>query len=207
MKRIRRENLLYLVLCTILVTGGYVFFRYAYRVADELPFSQEIVLVALGTIVTVLITALLLNKQTEVELAKEENIKFLDLKTSIYMQLLDHIEAVLLAGHSESADLTRLRFLTHKLSLVARPEVLMEFESFVETFCEAVKDGRVVGGEADEIQQALASLTVKIRGDLVGSLDEESRFSKARISDQIQANTRKLSLFAGLKGRTPPSRR
>lgn len=39
-----------------------------------------------------MLTALLLNKQTEVELRKEENIKFIELKTEIYVQLMDHLE-------------------------------------------------------------------------------------------------------------------
>jgi len=52
----------------------------------------------LGTIITIMITAILLNKQTEVELKKEENIKFIELKTDIYIQLIDHLEQIFLDG-------------------------------------------------------------------------------------------------------------
>ena len=45
-----------------------------------------------------MITAILLNKQTEVELKKEENIKFIELKTDIYIQLIDHLEQIFLDG-------------------------------------------------------------------------------------------------------------
>ncbi len=83
MKKLNRENIIYMLLSILLVVGGYWFLRYAYQVADAAPFSQEIVLVILGTIITILITAILLNKQTEVELKKEENIKFIELKTDL----------------------------------------------------------------------------------------------------------------------------
>lgn len=52
----------------------------------------------MGTIITIMITAILLNKQTEVELKKEENIKFIELKTDIYIQLIDHLEQIFLDG-------------------------------------------------------------------------------------------------------------
>ncbi len=38
MMKLARENLLYLVLTAIVVVGGYLYLRYAYRVMDEAPF-------------------------------------------------------------------------------------------------------------------------------------------------------------------------
>ena len=189
MDRLRRENLLYLLLSAVLVVGGYFFLRYAYHISDRLPFTQEIVLIALGTIITVMITAILLNKQTEVELRKEENIKFLELKTGIYFDLLQQIEEILLAGHSTPEDLIRMRFLTHRLSLVASPPVLEQYESFVRLFQEAARDHAFAVEEANDIDQELARLSVRIREDLVGELDARSAYSRKRISQQIMENT------------------
>ncbi|HEB95603.1 MAG TPA: hypothetical protein ENI96_04130 [Sedimenticola thiotaurini] len=186
----KRENLLYLLLSAVLVVGGYFFLRYAYHISDRLPFTQEIMLIVLGTIVTVMITAMLLNKQTEVELRKEENIKFLELKTGIYFDLLQRIEEILLAGHSTPQDLIRMRFLTHRLSLVASPEVLEQYESFVRKFQQAASDQAFAIEEENEIDRELARLSVHIRQDLVGELDERSTFSRKRISDQIMENVR-----------------
>lgn len=188
--RLKRENLLYLLLSAVLVVGGYFFLRYAYHISDRLPFTQEIMLIVLGTIVTVMITAMLLNKQTEVELRKEENIKFLELKTGIYFDLLQRIEEILLAGHSTPQDLIRMRFLTHRLSLVASPEVLEQYESFVRKFQQAASDQAFAIEEENEIDRELARLSVHIRQDLVGELDERSTFSRKRISDQIMENVR-----------------
>jgi len=112
-RTLTRENILYMIFTSVLFISGYIYLRYAYRVMDHLPFSQEIVLIILGTIITVLITALLLNKQTEVELRKEESIKFLELKSSIYLKFLDHLEHILLERSASEEDMTKLRFLTH----------------------------------------------------------------------------------------------
>jgi hypothetical protein len=65
------KQLIYLVLSLATLVAGYAYLRYAYRVADRTPFTQEIVLIILGTVATVFITALLLNQQTAVEIEKE----------------------------------------------------------------------------------------------------------------------------------------
>jgi len=127
LNKLQRENLFYLLFGIFFVVGGYFFLRIAYKLSDHLPFTQEIVLIVLGTIVTVLITAMLLNKQTEVELKKEENVKFLDLKTEVYFDLLARIEEILLSGHAGDDDLLRLRFLSHRLAVVACPPVLEQY--------------------------------------------------------------------------------
>ncbi|HCD70947.1 MAG TPA: hypothetical protein DEQ04_00040 [Thermovirga lienii] len=177
---------------SILFISGYFYLRYAYRVMDNLPFSQEIVLIILGTIITVLITALLLNKQTEVELRKEESIKFLELKSSIYMKFLDHLEHILLERSASEEDMTKLRFLTHKLAIVASPDVLHEYQKFVEKFIRSTRDKTINAQENDDISLALAKLTTKIREDLLREEDEASIYTHEEISDQILDNMEEI---------------
>ena len=55
------KKLIYLLLTFLTLVAGYIYLRYAYKVTDTTPFTQEIVLIILGTIATVFITALLLN--------------------------------------------------------------------------------------------------------------------------------------------------
>ncbi len=192
LKKLRRENLIYFFLAAVLVVGGFIFLRYEYYVANEFPFTQEVVLVILGVIATVLVTALLLNKQTEVELRKEGNIKFLDLKTRIYMEFLEHLEAVMRRGKTSHEDDIELQFLTHKLALVANPEVLKQYHDFLEVFSSATEDDTIHDQEEDLINQALARLTVAIRHDLIGELDEQANYSRRQISRQIIRNIRTL---------------
>ncbi len=189
MSKLARENLIYLLLSSIVVVGGYWFLRYAYHVADKAPFSQEIVLIILGAIITMLITALLLNKQTEVELKKEESIKFIELKTGIYIQLIDHIQQVMLGGDVDREDRIRLRILAHKLAIVAAPDVLQQFEHLVERFTNVTRDNEVAQEDVDVLMEELAKLSVCIRKDLIGDLDDRQGIDQEKVTRQIMENS------------------
>ncbi len=189
MKKLNHENIFYMLLSIILVIGGYWFLRYAYRVADAAPFSQEIVLVILGTIITILITAILLNKQTEVELKKEENIKFIELKTDIYLQLFDHLEQIILDGNADQKDKIKLRILAHKLAIVSSPEVLKQFEDFLDNFALVTQDDLVGKADTNILMEELAELSIYIRKDLVGDLDNRRGIDEKILAQQIIDNS------------------
>ena len=189
--RLRRQDVIYLLLSVALVVGGYLWLRASYRVAEEWPFTQEILLVILGIVATVLITALLLNKQTEVELEKEWSLKFTELKVSIYNSLLDLLEEVLASGRIDTAQRLRLQFITHRLALVAAPNVLEEYQRFLDVFERASADDAYSAQEVREVQEALARLTAEIRKDLVGESDAAAGYLEEAISEQIMANTRR----------------
>jgi len=133
-------NLLYLILVAIIFVGGYFFLRAAYYSTAQMPFTQEIILIVLGTLATILITATLLNKQTEVELKKEENIKYLELKTAIYTQFLDQVEAMLEKAEITDKDFIKLKAQTHKLSLIASEQFLEQYQNFLNVFMESSED-------------------------------------------------------------------
>ncbi len=192
MKKFKIENLAYLAMLFVVFVGGYIFLRYAYHVADQLPFSQEFVLVVLGTIATILITAMLLNKQTEVELKKEQSIKFIDLKSSAYLGLLDLLEELMLKETVSRDDLVRMQFLSHRLSIVAAPAVLCRYEHFLRAFDKSADDAKIDSRDSDSITQELGRLCVEIRRDLVGEIDDATDFSRLEISRQIQANVDNL---------------
>jgi hypothetical protein len=189
MERLSRENILYMLLTIILVIGGYWFLRYAYKVAEAAPFSQEIVLVILGTIITMLITAILLNKQTEVELKKEENIKFTELKTDIYLQLFDYLEQIIIEGNADQKDKIKLRILSHKLAVISSPQVLTQFEDFLEKFTHVTKDDLVELSDTNILMDELAELSIHIRQDLIGDLDFRRGLNQKEIAQQIINNS------------------
>ncbi len=188
-----QENLLYLFLTAVVVVGGYAFLRYSYRVMDKAPFTQEIVLIILGTVATMLITAMLLNKQTEVELKKEQSIKFIELKSEIYMDFIAHIEQLMLEKTVTEEDHVRLQFLTHKLAMVASPAVLEQYEQFLQVFNRSTRDQSLDKDEGNAISAALARLTVKIRQDLVGELDAQGVYDARAIDQQVMDNARESS--------------
>ena len=182
------KRLLLLSLTALTVIGGYAFLRYAYKVTDSMPFTQEIILIILGTLATVLITALLLNQQTIVEIEKEQSIKFLDLKADAYEKLLERIETMSLAETVTPQDITRLHFITHRLAIFASMPVLDEYHHFLEVLGKSAEDG-TLSNNSDEIADALAKLTVKIRADLVGELDRGGAYTQKHISRLIQRNS------------------
>ena len=170
--------------------GGYFFIRIAYHYSDSMPFAQEIVLIVLGTLATILITAMLLNKQTSVELDKEQSIKFIELKTETYQRLIDTIEEIVGEQDITPAMLNKLRFNGHRLAIFASPAVLEEYENFLTIFNEGTEDQHVNLQDAENISHALARLTVYIRSDLLGELDSESSYSRKEINAQIMENAK-----------------
>lgn len=198
LRSLNRSNALLLLLAVVVFIFGYGFFRFAFVESNNDPLSQEIVLIFLGSFVTVLVTAVLLNKQTEVELKKEENLNFLDLKKQIYMDLIDHLEDVVLSGETSEDDIIKLQFLNQKLALVADPDVLAEFESFIRTFGQIADDPDLDRRDTTKLMSALSRLTVTIRADLIGPLDQNEAVTAAQIARQITANNESFALI------TPP---
>ncbi len=182
------KKLLLMLLTAVTVVGGYAFLRYAYGVTDSMPFTQEIVLIILGTVATVLITALLLNQQTAVEIEKEQSIKFIELKTKTYEDLIDRIEEMSLVEQIDSRDLIRLRFIMHRLAIFSSPEVLNEFHNFLRVLTDCVANG-TIQDNSTEISMALANLTIQIRKDLIGEMDITGHYSQTQIKQLILRNT------------------
>ncbi|HFU77363.1 MAG TPA: hypothetical protein ENK68_02545 [Epsilonproteobacteria bacterium] len=186
-----KNNVVLMILSGIVFVGGYFFLRLGYHMTDKTPFTQEILLIVLGTIATILITAMLLNKQTSVELEKEQSVKFIELKTQTYQDLIDTIEEIMLLDEVDENQLTKLHFHTHRLAIFASPPVLIEYRNFLNVFNEKVaKDKDVSEEDADLVSNALAKLTIYIRADLVGELDEESKHSQKQINQQILENVK-----------------
>jgi len=172
----------YLLLTFMTIVAGYAYLRYAYKVTDSMPFTQEIVLIILGTIATVFITSLLLNKQTEVEIEKEQNIRFLELKTKTYERLLDLMEDMSVDGRFDESSITKLHFITHRLAIFASPDVLQEYNNFLSVVSEISKDGSFDEDE-EALSKALGQLTIQIRFDL---LNENSETKKSYTLEQIK---------------------
>lgn len=178
----------YLILTFLTLVAGYAYLRYAYKVTDSTPFTQEIVLIILGTIATVFITALLLNKQTAVEIEKEQNIKFLDLKAQTYEKLLDLMEDMSSESLLTDADITKLQFITHRLAIFASPGVLNEYTNFLNVVSQISKDG-TFSNDTEILSEALGKLTIQIRFDLLGENQSQKSYSVEQIKKMIKKNS------------------
>jgi len=181
------KNIIYLLLSLLTLITGYAFLRFAYHVTDSMPFTQEIVLIILGTLATIFITALLLNKQTEVEIEKEQNIRHIELKNSIYQQLFDLLEEMSLKEGFTDKEIIRLQFITHKLAIIASPEVIDEYHSFLEVIRKISADNSFAG-DMTQLHESLSSLTVQIRKDILGNIPSLN-YTEAVISKMIRRNS------------------
>ena len=173
MKAIFRSRTIQSALFILTMVVGYVAFRFFYKISDDFPFSQELILVALGAIATVLITALLLNQQTELELRKEGQILLLDQKTSIYTQLIEHLGEIVESGALTGESLAKLRIINHKLAMVGGADVIGKLKSVITQLDAAVEDDKIFPGEQEKIMRAVAELTFFMRGDLLGRIEGE----------------------------------
>ena len=173
---------------TLMFLSGYAFLRYAYKVSDEFPFTQEIALIFLGTLATVLITALLLRKQSEVELEKERTVKYLELKSSVYLEVIRELEELLLNRQFEQEQMMQLEFLAHKVAIVASANFLRAYGEFLQDIQRYMKGESLTEQESDLISMRLGQLTVEMRRDLIGELDEADEVSQQVIHKQILNN-------------------
>jgi len=188
----QNKQLSYLLLTFLTLVAGYAYLRYAYKVTDSTPFTQEIVLIILGTIATVFITALLLNKQTAVEIEKEQNIKFLDLKTQTYERLLDLMEDMSVENRLTENDITKLQFITHRLAIFASPAVLNEYNNFLKVISNISKDGSFTNDEK-VLSEALGKLTIQIRFDLLNENPSKQIYTEEQIKNMIRKNSNSSS--------------
>ena len=184
-------KLLLLLLTAVIIIGGYMLLRYEYKITDDIPFAQEVVLIVLGTLMTVLITALLLNKQTEVELKKEQSLRYMELKSELYLNIIDDLEQVLAKAELTARDLLHLEFFSHRLAIAASPSVLDEYSRFVSAISASVSDMALDNDESDDISRALARLTVHMREDLIGQRDRENSIDPEQLSTRILSNADK----------------
>jgi hypothetical protein len=182
------KKLFYLFLAFMTFIVGYAFLRYAYKVTDAFPFTQEIVLIILGTVATIFITALMLNQQTAVEVDKEQNIMFLDLKTKSYERLLDLLEEMSSVEHFGREALTRLEFTTHRLAIVASADVLNEYNNFLKTIAKISGDGSFLN-DGSILSEALSDLTVQIREDLLNESRRPTHYTQEQIKKLISSNS------------------
>jgi len=173
-----KNSSIYLSIASITFVIGYLFLRFAFASFNAYPFVQEVVLIILGTIATIAITAALLNKQSEVELEKEQNVKIFDLKSDLYFELIDFLKNVISKEEINNKDLISLEFLTHKISTIASVAVLKEYENFIASIKETALDKKISPLESDELSADLAKLCVKIRYDLLSKDTHNSEVEK-----------------------------
>ncbi len=180
----------YSVLVFLTFVFGYLYFKVSYEVTSDFPFNQEIILIILGTIVTMIITAALLNRQTEVELQKEQRLRLFELKSQFYIDLLNFVEEIFTSHKLDDKERIKLNLLTHKLSIIASPEVLSQYEKFLDVLNKVSEDINLTELEEEEVSLEFSRLCAKIRLDLLNG-GERNLKKIENIESQILRNAKK----------------
>ena len=173
MKFLLNNRTMTMVLLLLTIIVSYLGFRFFYGVSDSFPFSQELILVFIGAVATVLITALLLNQQTELELRKEGQVLLLDQKSGTYTALIEHIGEIVEKGKMTAEQLAELRVLNHKLAMIGGGGVIQQFNRVLDQLDVAIQDQKIAGREKHRIMREVAVLTYFMRRDLLGRIEGE----------------------------------
>ncbi len=165
--KLKGRDAAYLLVGTGLGVAGYFAFRAMYFAGAPMPFAQEMVLVFLGAVATIYLTAALLNRQTELELRKEGRVIVLQQKNEIYMACIEKVAEIVEAERHDPELIDELRVLNHKLSVVGSSEVIGTFEAVLERLTAALRDGLLSGGDAQSVMTAVAEMTSAMRKDIL----------------------------------------
>ncbi len=188
-KRPRIREIVWLAGILAALVLGYALYHQLYVGASSFPFVQETILVFLGAVATIFLTAMLLNRQTELELSKEARVHLFDQKNSVYMSAIEKVAEIAEQRDPDPALIDELRVIGHKLAVIASPEVIKSFQSVLDKLMRGLRDGNLTNADAEEVMHAVAELTIGMRCDM---LDEIGSAEKGAAQELIRRNSRQM---------------
>lgn len=175
---------------------GIVFvFRSMYLAEDILPFAQEMTLIFLGAVVTIILTAALLNRQTDLELRKEGRVIILQQQCDIYMACIEKVAEIVETARHDAKLIDELRVLNHKLAVVASAGVVSSFEQVLESLQSGFADGTLSDGDGERVMNAVADLTIAMRSDVLHA----AAFPSQNTERAVRLNSRRMEKLDDLE--------
>lgn len=184
----RSRDLAYLVVAVVCGIGIYFMFRTMYMAEEPLPFAQEMTLVFLGGVVTIALTAALLNRQTELELRKEGRVIILQQQCVIYMACIEKVAKIVENIRHDAVLIDDLRVLNHQLAVVASEEVVVRFEAVLDALLSGFADGALSGADGEKVMQSVADLTTAMRSDVL----QNTALTSTNAASAIRQNSRRM---------------
>jgi len=198
------KRLLAVIVVILFIILTFMSFR-PFLMGDEglSGYTGEIAAAFFGGILTIIITALLLHKQTEVELNKERNVRVLDEKIAAYNELIIVTEKVLEESVMKRSDKLRLQLINQKLIQIASNDVINGFQKFSKAIQEACRnDDEIDDAEMEIVLKGLQEVSLEIRvdiasleerGKIISSIDHVKKISENVIKAFKLENTREIS--------------
>ena len=148
---------------------GYMTLRLVLNNEGSKPITFEIYAAIIGFTITSLTTWALLGKQTENELNKEEQLRFLNLKTTIYQELIRQLEDVVRKEKITHEDIIELRLLNQRMIFIVSENVLVAFNKFVIHFVRLAEKEKVSEKDLDDLLDEMSLVSVAIREDILNN--------------------------------------
>lgn len=191
----RLPDLAFAAAAAALGIGMVFLFRSMYLAEDTLPFAQEMTLIFLGAVVTIILTAALLNRQTDLELRKEGRVIILQQQCDIYMACIEKVAEIVETARHDAKLIDELRVLNHKLAVVASAGVVSSFEQVLESLQSGFADGTLSDGDGERVMNAVADLTIAMRSDVLYA----AAFPSQNTERAVRLNSRRMEKLDDLE--------
>lgn len=189
-----------MLIAGLIFVAGYYGFRSLFYAGDSSVFAQETILVMLGAVATIFLTAILLNRQTELELRKEGSVLLLEQKTTVYMAAIEKVADIVEGRHYDDDLIDELRVLNHKLSVVGSRDVIATFSLVLERLLDGLVQGALDEETAESVMHAVAGVTIAMRRDMLSGIDPEADVD---ITNVVLGNSKGVERLDDL-GAPPP---
>lgn len=134
-----------------LVMGIGIFLSFDRLFSDATPsYAVNIAAAFLGTVITIVITAILLNAQSMSELGKEKSVGVFRAKLAMYTEFLEFLNNVVRDGGIDEAELKEIRGWALKMSLVCGAHPAQTIAAFID---QTMSIGGFRWGGLDETQK------------------------------------------------------
>ncbi|MEI6503700.1 MAG: hypothetical protein WCP21_22045, partial [Armatimonadota bacterium] len=141
-------------------------------------YATEIAAAVFGGLLTIVVTAIMLQKQSDVDMRKDRNAAMLGARLGLYGGLIEELGAIL-AADDITQHIVAVQVLNQRLALLASKDVVQSFSVFAAKFAEAAKDGKLNDKEKDGLLEALGEMSIHMRVDILSG-DELHEFAKVR---------------------------
>jgi hypothetical protein len=181
----------------VLAGGIWVFCRVVFHPLFQAVKNQEAIeflAATLGTIFTIVITMILLNKQTEVEHAREKQQKVFEEKVNLYNLTIERIQTILADEIISDEELNEVKFLLVKTQMIAGDDVISAFEQIDSKISEIY-----LASSTNEVPSVGTDAKIEIMRRLQGfanccrvELGLSDRKIDDKLNDKIFATTQKV---------------
>ncbi|RTM08493.1 MAG: hypothetical protein EKK31_08705 [Hyphomicrobiales bacterium] len=185
----RARDLAYALFSIAIGGAAYLAFREMFVESEPVPFAREVVLVFLGAVATIYLTAVLLNRQTELELRKEGQVIILQKKNDIYMACIEKVAQIVETALHNDDLIDELRVLNHKLAVLGSSDVIASFENVLDTLISGLRDGKLNSEDGSNIMKAVAEMTSAMRRDI---LEEIAAGNRRTTREAILRNSNRM---------------